>query len=215
MILSGGAWVDLVSLVATLDYNWNIAAYVVAADGKTQLMGKPITPSLSLGEFAESGATGVSNKFAPAESKDLTGYNVWYKMDNGSYSVLDFVTTNSYTHVGNAYVIGTHCYQITAVYDPQGESLPSNEECYTFIGVNENGESSIQIYPNPARSYVNIKSDYTINSVTVYNYSGQVVANERVDNTVYSVNTSKFQSGIYFFQIDTDQGRISQRIVIK
>jgi len=215
MILSGGAWVDLVSLAANLDYNWNLAAYVVAADGKTQMLGKPVTPSTTIGEFAESGTTGISNKFNPTGSKALTGYNVYYSFNGGASSVLDFVTTNSYTHTNAAAIIGEHCYEITAVYDPQGESDPSNEECETIISVTEIGNNSTQIYPNPASDVVNIKSDFTINSITIYNYSGQIVSKEQAGNKVYSVNTSNFQSGIYFFQIDTDQGRISQRIVIE
>ncbi|MCB0806784.1 MAG: choice-of-anchor J domain-containing protein, partial [Bacteroidales bacterium] len=174
MILSGGAWVDLVSLSATLDYNWNLGAYLVAADGsKTEMITKPVVAPASL-EVAESGTTGVSNKFNPGSTKELTGYNVYHNLDGGTMELLDFVTTNSYTHTGAGMVVGLHCYDITAVYDPEGESEPA-QGCEQIDNVAEFGNNMIQIFPNPASDVVNIKSDVTITSITVYNYAGQIV----------------------------------------
>ena len=62
---------------------------------------------------------------------------------------------------------------------------------------------------------VNIKSDFAIESVTVYNHAGQIVVNEEVNNKVINVNTSQYQSGIYFLQIATKEGSISKRVIIK
>jgi len=75
--------------------------------------------------------------------------------------------------------------------------------------------SSLELYPNPATDLVNISSDYTMESVTVYNFAGQVVLFETVDNTTYRVNTSNFEAGIYLFHIETEEGRIAKRIIIE
>ena len=85
----------------------------------------------------------------------------------------------------------------------------------TPIGIENHFVDQINAYPNPARDLVNIKSDNTITKVNVYNYTGQMVKSEKVDNNVYQVNTSAFNSGIYFFQIETAQGVTTKRIVIE
>ncbi|MCD4694851.1 MAG: T9SS type A sorting domain-containing protein, partial [Bacteroidales bacterium] len=214
MITLGGGWVSM-SIEYGLDYNWNIQGWVEAADGKTSPLGKIVSFAPNSGSFAASGSTGIANKAPMGGAKSLTGYNVYYSFEGATYSVLDFVTTESYTHEGAALIIGEHCYKVTAVYDPEGESEFTNIECEIITSVTENLLSATQIFPNPANDIVNIESDYLIESVTIFNYAGQVVSREGVNNNTYKVNTSEYQSGIYFFQIDTNEGRISQRVIIK
>lgn len=73
-----------------------------------------------------------------------------------------------------------------------------------------------QVYPNPATDVVMVKSDAEINSVKVFNFAGQIVANDNVSNSkFYQVNTSNFETGIYFFQIETNEGVISERVIIQ
>jgi len=71
------------------------------------------------------------------------------------------------------------------------------------------------LYPNPAADLVNISSDYPMQSLNVYNFAGQVVLTETINNTTYRVNTSKLDAGIYLFQIETNEGRIAKRIIIE
>jgi len=213
--LSGGAWVSM-SAEYSLDYNWNIQGWVEAADGASMPIGaiNEVTATES-GNFAACGPTGIANKAPLDGAKSLTGYNVWYKFNTGNYSVLDFVTTESYTHDGAGATVGTHYYQVTAVYDPEGESDPTDEVSVVITSIEETLLNATSLFPNPASEVVNIESDFTIESLTIYNYSGQIIAEEEVNNTFFKVNTSKYQSGVYFFQIDTEEGRISKRIVIE
>jgi len=73
----------------------------------------------------------------------------------------------------------------------------------------------VTIYPNPATDIVNVKSGMPINSVTVYNYAGQLIVNEDVNAMIYHLNTSQYLPGIYFFRIETGEGSISKRIIIQ
>jgi hypothetical protein len=73
-------------------------------------------------------------------------------------------------------------------------------EGWMYTSVEEKLATTTQLYPNPATDMVNIKSDYTIESITVYNFAGQVVLTEAVNNTTYRVNTANFDAGIYLFQ---------------
>ncbi len=74
---------------------------------------------------------------------------------------------------------------------------------------------STMLYPNPASEVVNIKSNFDITSIKVFNHSGQVVSEEMVHNKIYQINTSQYNAGLYFFQIKTTEGTISKRIIVQ
>jgi len=142
----------------------------------------------------------------------LMGYNVYYQFDGGAFDMLDFTEETTYTHADPG--IGTHCYYVTAVYD-EGESEATNTVCEEITGIGDNLASQVRIFPNPAVDFIYIQSGVTINNVLIYNFAGQVVANEKVSANEYKVNVSNFNPGVYVFQIDTDQGRITHRVIVE
>jgi hypothetical protein len=129
--------------------------------------------------------------------------------------MIDYTTETSYDDI--VFATGVYQYYVTAVYEnPNGESDPTNTITVDVItGIEDIIFSSTSIFPNPASGIVNIKSDYTINTIKVYNYSGQVISNELVDTNFYQFNTSKFNPGLYLFQIETNEGTITKRIIIE
>ncbi|MBN2175381.1 MAG: T9SS type A sorting domain-containing protein, partial [Bacteroidales bacterium] len=214
--LDGTSWVSMGTEYG-LDYNWNLGAYVGGVvEGKTiaQPMVKDIIPAPSNGSFVTSPTnTGVYNKFMPNESKAFDGFNVWHSFNSGSFEPLATgVMDYSYTHVEPEH--GLHTYYVTAVVDGL-ESLPSNEWEVVITGIEDNIFNATQVYPNPATDLVNIRSEYNIEAVTVYNFAGQAISEETVDSKFYQINTSSYNSGVYLFQIRTDEGVISKRIIIE
>jgi len=157
----------------------------------------------------------TQSNYAPNKgTKELTGYNVYRKLNTGSFTMVGSTTETMYTD--NTPVPGAYTYYVTAVYDPEGESGPSNEWVVdVVVGIEDVLANSTQLFPNPATDVVNINSAFNIESVTVYNFAGQAVVSETVNNTTYRVNTSDFQAGVYLFQIETNEGRITKRIVIE
>jgi len=143
---------------------------------------------------------------------ELLGYNIYHQFEGGSFNLLDFTTSTNYIH--DSLSFAAHCYYVTAVYQ-SGESDSSNIDCEMPISVENFLVSSLQIYPNPATDMVTIKSDYIIQNIVVYNFSGQLVSNEQINNTTYTVDVSQFKPGVYIFLMDTENGRITQRVVIE
>jgi len=220
--LDGTSWAAM-GVTYGLDYNWNIAGFVSASDGgvsPVKPMVKSFTGTPSMGSFASAVENGMggsfSKKFNPSESKELVGYNV-YRKNPGSttFNVIGYTTETNYTD--NVTITGLYQYYVTAVYEnPNGESDPTNTITVDVItGIEEMIFSSTSLFPNPASGIVNIKSDYTINTIKIYNYSGQVIASELVNNKSYQLNTSKFTPGLYMFQIETNEGTITKRIIIE
>jgi hypothetical protein len=103
---------------------------------------------------------------------------------------------------------------VTAVYD-EGESEPSNTATLLILNVGEVATDLLQIFPNPASETVTVKSEIPLRQVSVYNQTGQVVARETVNGSVYQLDVSEFDAGIYLFQLETDEGWSSERIIVK
>ncbi len=160
----------------------------------------------------------VLNWFAPELSsenvKGLLGYNVYYGFSPATPEIIDYVTQITYTHEGVGAILGLHTYYVTAVYD-EGESLPSNEAMVDIVSVEDHVFSSTLLYPNPAKDYINIEASIIIEKVKIYNYHGEVVEDKIVNKKICKINTSKFTTGLYFFQIKTSEGMVSKRVIIE
>lgn len=85
----------------------------------------------------------------------------------------------------------------------------------TFLNVNEVSlQSLISLYPNPATDIVTINktSDISIDSVTIFDTLGKSISLQLVNG---QVNISALTSGVYFMNINTSRGSLTQKIIKK
>ncbi len=148
----------------------------------------------------------------PPTGKDLTGYNVYYSLNGGDFDILESTTETSYIIASPG--DGLHSYYITAVYD-DGESDPTNTLEILLTGSDELYSESINVFPNPASDILYLKSDESITSVKVFNYTGQVVMNKSIDNRSYKLDVSQLQDGIYFLIMEIGEKSVSRQIIKK
>jgi len=81
--------------------------------------------------------------------------------------------------------------------------------------IEENSDNtSVNIYPNPAKNLINIKSSDKIENVKIYNLTGQIVFDKMINDNSVQINTSEYKSGIYFIKIRTKDGLINKKITI-
>ncbi|MCF8366214.1 MAG: T9SS type A sorting domain-containing protein, partial [Bacteroidales bacterium] len=72
------------------------------------------------------------------------------------------------------------------------------------------------LYPNPATDVVNVSTNFEIKNLKVVNYVGQVVFDQNVEQMNFQINTSNYVSGMYFVQIETNDGAvITKRLTVK
>ena len=140
--------------------------------------------------------------------------------------------------INRHFAVGTYCYfdtdveiqtgydyQVTAAYESEYdacESAPAmakliaeDDYVYVFItGVNNPDEFLTNLYPNPAQDRVTVNSSVPMTQLTVTNYVGQVVYNNRVNTTSHELNTSSYQAGVYLVKISTENGVITKRVII-
>ena len=221
MIYFGGVW-DPMSTAYSLDYNWNLQAYIETA--KKGATSTPIilqsTPLVTEGVLSASGTPNTNatpfNPFMGDVSRDVLGYNLFRSDDlMVNWTQLNTAPIPDTVYVDMGVEVGLHYYYVTAIFD-ECESMASNYDSVDVVtGINDLTSGSIMIYPNPATEIVNIKSDFTIVNIEVMNFLGQTVYTQRsVDMKTTKVNVSNLQAGVYFVKVTTDQGVRAVKITV-
>jgi len=236
MMLWQGAWVTLISLNPSLDYNWNVQGYVETVKGATEpiVLTQPIQPmssgSISASGHIASSTNAIFNKGGNEAqgASILMGYNVYRTDSTANMSTSHKINSNLVTGLTYTDLIplvgwGTYKYNVTAVMN---DSITNTFLCespnsdtvtvqFPHVGITEIGNGQIMVYPNPATDNVNVKSDFTVTSIEVMNYTGQTVyRNTTVNSKTTQFNVSTLQAGIYFVKVATDQGARTLKITV-
>ena len=130
--------------------------------------------------------------------------------------VLEFTEDTTYLHMNEAgFTTGElYCYYVTAVWaDCEPES---NTACWLATGIDDPSiADGIAVFPNPARNILNITSTTDITHVTVMNYVGQIVYNQKVveDNDL-QLNVAGYETGVYMVKVETTAGITIKKITV-
>jgi len=82
-------------------------------------------------------------------------------------------------------------------------------------GIGENQKVSISLFPNPAGEVLYITSDVKIQQVILFNNIGQMVLEQKADNTMLTVRVSDLEPGIYFVKIKSESDVFTHRVAIE
>ena len=114
--------------------------------------------------------------------------------------------------------------QILLVSEPTGTSVIYLDNFFFSKGyptslTEKEAFSSFNVFPNPATDAINIELTArtgTILNYTVRSINGQVILNKEVNSKVLNqtLNTTNFGTGVYFLQVNTDQGAYTHKIII-
>jgi uncharacterized protein YjdB len=77
--------------------------------------------------------------------------------------------------------------------------------------------SSIKLFPNPAKDFVIVEKDNAISTLKVdlYNINGALVKSEIVDSKTQKISTNELNSGIYILQFKSENAITTKKLVIK
>jgi len=75
--------------------------------------------------------------------------------------------------------------------------------------------ANIKVYPNPASDQINIVSSEEISEIVIFNFLGQKVHAEVVGNNEFRMGTDAFNTGIYYFQIKTESGVTTSKVMVR
>jgi PKD repeat protein len=112
--------------------------------------------------------------------------------------------------------LGTHTITYTYVSDDGCENS-AEETLYVdaCTGIDEVEASKIKLYPNPAKDMVHISSELEMTSISIYNYTGQLLNHVELKDSNYELNISSFTPGVYSIKINTEESIITKRLIIK
>jgi len=151
-----------------------------------------------------------------AGGKGVIGYNIYR---NGELLNANPVSDTVYQDVVPEN--GLYCYVVKAVHEGFNgqvfESAPTNEACKTLtVGISPNETESLRVYPNPARTYVNVEVTSDIRQIELVNYLGQSIQTMEVSGKgVYRMNTTNLESGVYFIRLTDTTGNTSlERVTV-
>ncbi len=109
-------------------------------------------------------------------------------------------------------------FEMKSVYNSYVSNVyPDNDGEFSVISITKGVTliEELHIYPNPATDILNINSNTNVSNVKVLNYIGQTIDNINVTGMEVTINTSTYDAGIYFIQIETEKGISTQKIVIE
>lgn len=86
---------------------------------------------------------------------------------------------------------------------------------YTATGVVEELQGVANLYPNPVTDILNIETDMQVQTVTIFNVTGQVVREELVNMVNTRIDLSDLQKGVYIVQMEGNNDKICKKIVVK
>ncbi|MCD4680462.1 MAG: T9SS type A sorting domain-containing protein [Bacteroidales bacterium] len=87
---------------------------------------------------------------------------------------------------------------------------------YAGVGIDEIVKDfSYNVYPNPASDQITVKCTHNISEYTIINYVGQVVLHNVVNSDNFNVNVSSLSTGMYFIQLDTENGVVTEKISVE
>lgn len=132
----------------------------------------------------------------------------WFGVSNPTLDLTFYDHTNNIGFAGN---------KITSLINTQNSVPPS---CYndvllstdSFIYTNE-----VIVYPNPSAETVSINSTSTINDIAIYTIDGKLIGVYRnpLTSNSFTVNVQNLSIGIYSFKINTVNGNISKKVIIR
>ena len=144
---------------------------------------------------------------------------------DGFTSLYGYGTKKSRTHVWNKisginsfnYVNNSLGFPWVLNYDTSLNRIIYNSlEVLNIFSVDK--ELDFDLYPNPSKLFLNIKSKELIEKVLIYNIEGEIIKiidNKNIFLKKIMVNVSGFKSGIFYVKVNTRKGVCTKKIIIE
>jgi hypothetical protein len=156
---------------------------------------------------AEINGSDLKISWSAPEAGSPTGYNVYVNgvLEAEEINTLEYIKTNAnQTH---------KTAEVVAVYE-NGTSVAVAKIITEGDNVTEIIADNISIYPNPAKDFVKLSAiSCQLSVVKVYNCLGMMVEEIEVNANEVEINISEYNSGIYFFNIETENGSHIQKVL--
>lgn len=89
-----------------------------------------------------------------------------------------------------------------------------NDSTNSALQLSKQLDESVKLSPIPADEILNIKSDYNILSIEVFDVMNRFIERKELNSKTLQLNISKYQAGTYFIRIKTDKGLVKKKFIV-
>lgn len=182
-------------------------------------LGNTATPVTLMGFEVHKKANTALLAWATATEEQNRGFNVERSGDGRTWSNIGFVTSLSengkstlkleYDYTDNNPLNGRNYYRLKQV-DHNGSYAYSDVRMLTF----DKG-TTIDIYPNPATSAINLSGLSGNEHIYLFDVSGRVVKHLKADNAMVQIPLNNLDEGMYQVKIVDQEGSTSAHKIMK
>ncbi|MBQ3596060.1 MAG: T9SS type A sorting domain-containing protein [Bacteroidales bacterium] len=167
-------------------------------------------------DFSEDGSA-INVAWEAPETGTPTGYNIYINgvLMEENYTSTSYTNNELATELYN--MPKNHYVEVRTMYADDKSSVSLIDIFASGVNVSEiNETSSFNVYPNPASDVVKVT---TVNgqqtTVRIYNILGMLVEEIEINSNETEINVSDYNPGIYFFNIQTENGNVTKKIVVE
>lgn len=96
--------------------------------------------------------------------------------------------------------IGSYLRVYGNLWNPSTYSSITNSDCESTLSIDNNFITSIKVFPNPTKNFININSEKEIFKIIIYNSSGKELSIYKNQNRI---NIEHLSKGLYFVKVLT------------
>ena len=167
-------------------------------------------------DFSEDGSA-INVAWEAPETGTPTGYNIYINgvLMEENYTSTSYTNNELATELYN--MPKNHYVEVRTMYADDKSSVSLMDIFASGVNVSEiNETSSFNVYPNPASDFVKVT---TVNgqqsTVRIYNILGMLVEEIEINSNETEINVSDYNPGVYFFNIQTENGNVTKKIVVE
>ncbi len=163
-------------------------------------------------------------------------YYILRKASGGKFLKIDSISNNKTSYTDPTNLTGLVQYAVAAVkpdapcnptgtknkgvfpVDFKGASFSNVDGFDLEVGLKNNYESSIKIYPNPANNLINIAFDKRVvsNKIEIFNTTGQLIFSKKINSVaedIEQIDVTGFTSGLYFVKVQSLNSFIIKKFI--
>ena len=148
----------------------------------------------------------------PAGTNSLTEKSLYYSGAQRPQCFNNSVHNWSILGIPNAYNSNSNAAKDRAMQNHWADCVCSYYTPTTIKSSTVNTNSSIIIYPNPAKNELKINNELSVNEVCIYNLEGKLVLNKQAKN-IDRIDVSGLQNGIYVVCIKDKSGIKNYKLI--
>lgn len=137
-----------------------------------------------------------------------------FSVPNLAIDSLTGIVTVTPWGMGN-FMVGICCDEYrggTLIGSHHSDFRYSVANCPYGIGIENTQSLSIQVYPNPASEFIQIKSDDAVN-VVVFDLMGKAVYQSTTANQLQNISINEWAAGVYTYRVFTDKGTSTGKFI--